>query len=99
KIFVSLGISTNFFINHKITTYQYFEDNKFEKNTTKNSYYKFNSINFSILVGMGLEYEINELLKLKIEPIYRRSINSIIDAPIKSHLFSIGLGTALYYKF
>ena len=99
KIFVSIGFSTGFFLNHKVTAYQYFSADRVDKTTSKNTYYDFNPLNFSVLLGMGLYYKINKVLSLKIEPVYKMAINSMFDSPIKSYPYSYGLGMGLYYSF
>jgi len=55
-------------------------------------------VNFAVLAGIGMDYDFKSKIKFRIEPIYRRSINTIINAPIKGYLYSVGLNIGVYYK-
>jgi opacity protein-like surface antigen len=97
KLYATAGVSTNIFLNEKITTVQGHSFSDAEKNTV-NTYSKFSRINLSMLIGAGLNYNVSEKMFLKAEPIYTRSITSIVNAPVKSYLYSVGLNLGVYYK-
>lgn len=97
KIFLSGGISLNIFLRQRITSvFEYAPGYYGTFSSVNNKDYA--RINLAILIGLGFSYEISKSFYLKIEPTHRHSITSIIDAPIKSYLYSIGINTGLYYK-
>jgi hypothetical protein len=95
RLYLTGGVSTNLFIT-EVTK----EVNEFNDGST--STYRswgnngFSRINLAFIVGAGFEYELTNKSYLKIEPIYRRSITSVIDAPIKGFLYSSGLNIGLF---
>jgi len=97
KFFLTAGISPNIFLKQRITSiYEYNDGHTSSKSSSENS--GFAKINLAFTAGLGLDYDLTKKLNLKIEPTYRCSITTIIDAPIKGYLYSIGLNTGLYYK-
>jgi len=98
KLFLSAGVSANIFLTYKQTSIQEFSDGRTEKHTSGSIYNNFSKVNFALLAGLGIDYDLNNKIRFRLEPIYRRSINSIIDAPIKSYLYSAGLNAGIYYK-
>ncbi|MFH1320201.1 MAG: outer membrane beta-barrel protein [Bacteroidota bacterium] len=98
KFFLTTGISTNVFLAYKTTAIKKYSDGKTERNTSSSDYYDFSKVNFAFIGGLGMEYTLANKLGFRLEPIYRRSINSIIDAPIKSYLYSFGINIGIFYK-
>jgi len=97
KLFLSVGLSPNIFIAQKITSYLTYEGGSTQKSTSS-SFSGLSRINLAVLGGLGLDYELTDRINLRLEPIYRRSITSIIDAPIKAYLYSIGVNMGVYYR-
>jgi len=97
-LFVSAGISTNIFLLQQTTATQEFADGTTKKVSSTNIVTKFSAVNFAILAGFGVDYNVNKSAQIRVEPIYRRSLNSIISAPIKEYLYSAGLNIEFYYK-
>lgn len=96
KLFVSAGISPNIFLKQSVTAiYEYPDEHTSTRETSKNE--GFSRINLAFTTGLGLGYDLTKKLYLKIEPTYQRSITTIIDAPIKGYLYSVGLNTGIYY--
>ena len=97
KLFITAGVSANIFLTQKNTSVLGYSDRATEKQTSKiNS--GLSKINFSFIAGIGIDCPITKKINFKIQPVYRRSINSIIDAPIKSYLYSAGLNLGVFYK-
>ena len=65
--------------------------------TIKNSA-KFSDISIAVIIGAGIDYAINNKLNLRIEPMFRRAIIPLVDAPIKEYHYSLGANFGLYYK-
>jgi hypothetical protein len=96
KFFVSGGLSTNLFLFQKTTSrLEYLDGNTMTNNSTSDG---LSRINLAVLAGFGINYELTNRLTFRIEPTYRRSLNSIINAPIKGYLYSLGMNTGLYLK-
>lgn len=93
KFYVTLGVSTNVFLSQRTTFITHYA-NRDSKEISKTDP-GFSKINFAVLAGCGITYPINSKTKLMIEPIYRRSINSIIKAPVKSYLYSGGVNVGI----
>lgn len=97
KFFVSAGTSVNFFIAHKTTSTLTFADGRVEDRKIATEF-AFNQVNVAALAGMGADVAISEKLSLRVEPIYRRSVVSIINTPIKSNLYSFGMNFGVFLK-
>lgn len=97
KIFLSAGVSSNVFLFQKAGTVLEYMDGHKERNSSFGNP-GFSRINLALLAGFGFEYAFSDKLHLKIEPIFRHSITSIIDAPIKGYLYSVGMNSGIYYS-
>lgn len=98
KFFLSAGISTNFFLI-EISKSEYVYSNG-EMMTTKSvSNNGFSRINLAYCIGTGIHYTLSEKIDVRIEPIFRQSFLSVINAPIRGYLFSGGLLFGTYYNF
>ncbi len=97
KLYVTAGISTNIFINKKTTLLKGHDKTDWEKTNSKTTT-GFNRFNFALLAGAGINYKISDKLNLKAEPMYSRSLTSIINAPVKEYLYSYGLSIGIYRK-
>ena len=95
KLYVSAGISTNILESHKIVILDGINETKktFINNT------QLSKINFAMLAGFGIDCPITNKWYFKVEPIYRRSIGPIADAPLKKYLYSLGLNFGFYCQF
>jgi hypothetical protein len=98
KLFVTAGVSANFFLTQKTTSILGYNSRSSEKKTSTVES-DFLKINFAYTVGFGIDYPISNKFIFKLEPIYQRSITSVINAPVKSYLYSVGLNVGLYYQF
>lgn len=96
KLFLSGGISNNLFISSENKFLFKYPDGSIL--TTKGEGPKLFPVNFTLLAGFGAEHQLNKRFSLRLEPIYRRSITSIIDAPIKGYLYSAGMNFGLYFS-
>ncbi|CAN5124463.1 hypothetical protein BH09BAC5_BH09BAC5_18900 [soil metagenome] len=96
KFFVSGGLSTNIFLFQKTTSILEYSDGHTKTNNSTGG--GLSRINFAVVAGLGINYDLTSRLTFKIEPIYRRSITSIVNAPIKGYLYSAGINTGIYFK-
>jgi hypothetical protein len=97
KFYVTAGISANVFLSQKVTSITSF-GNSDSRTTSKNNS-GFSRINLAVLAGCGIKYPINSKANLKIEPVYMRSVTSIINAPVKSYLYSFGMNIGIFYNY
>lgn len=97
KAFVSIGFSVNIFLRDRVYSYLEYSDGTIDE-TALNGVYDYSLINIAAIGGLGIDYQIKEKINLRFEPIYRRSINPIIDAPIKGYLYSLGANVGVFYK-
>lgn len=97
KFYYSAGFSPNLFLTEKTTSISEYSDGSKSKKTTSNSN-RYSKINLAFITGFGFSYDLTKKLYFQIEPTYRRSLTSIIEAPIKGYLYSFGFNSGLYYK-
>lgn len=96
KVFVSGGTSTNIFIQEKRTSTLTYADGRTENRTVYGSTANFSRVNLAAVAGAGLELALGNHSQLRVEPIYRRSVTSIIQAPVKGYLYSTGINVGAY---
>jgi hypothetical protein len=97
KLYLTGGVSPNVFITQKSTSIEEYSDGHKKKNSSTSSS-RLASVNLAAIGGLGFSYDFTRKFYLKVEPVYRRSIIPIVDAPIKGYLYSIGLNLGIYYK-
>ncbi len=88
------GLSSNFLVGNSA----YYQDgaDKEEIGTTDN----LRPVNYSSVVGMGVDYSISKRFHINLEPTFRYYLNSInTGSVIKSHPYTIGFYTGLLYTF
>ncbi len=94
KIFVSAGFSTNIYL-YQQTKLSFVGSDETNLSTSSGDFSRFN---VALLIGGGIDYDIGKRLIFRLEPIYRRSVTPVVDAPIKQYQYSIGANFGLYYK-
>jgi opacity protein-like surface antigen len=98
NFFLTAGISVNSFLYQKtLTTIENKDGSSKVYNTV--SHPKFEKINFALIAGFGINYNLTDRHVLKLEPLYKRSITPIANAPIKSYLYSLGLNFGITCRF
>jgi opacity protein-like surface antigen len=100
KIFPSIGCSANIFMGRKTTTTFLYDDGHKEKEIS-HTYDRKNipSSEFALLLGVGVSYDLNQKLFVKLEPSYRTFIRPLVDSPISGTLYSIGANAGIYMNF
>jgi hypothetical protein len=88
------GLSSNFLVGN--SAYYQEGGNKEQIGTTTN----LRPVNYSSVVGMGMDYSISKKFHLNLEPTFRYYLNSInTGSVIKSYPYTIGIFTGLLYTF
>lgn len=96
KMFMSGGISVNVFLSYKSVTSIENNDGSSDKSSSSSND-EFKPINFAALAGLGVEFGVSNKMDLRIQSIYRHSVTSVIDTPIKQFPYSFGLNIVLLY--
>lgn len=95
KVFPSIGCSANIFMGKTTTITS--ESNK----ETLHTYDPKNipGVEFAVLAGIGLSYDINKNIFVKLEPSFRTFIRPLVDGPISGTLYSAGANAGIYFNF
>lgn len=99
NVYATTGAALNFFMlrNTIYTTYKdevIFSENK---NIQRDGFRK---ITHSVLLGIGVNYELTNKITLNVEPIYRRYISSIsLQESGKEYLYSTGINAVVLFNF
>lgn len=97
SFFITAGISVNAFINRTTGITTSYDDGS-ETKTKSIQHPKFEKINFAVLGGFGMNYDLTAKYTLRVEPIYERSLNAISNTPVKSYLYALGINFGIAYK-
>ena len=90
------GISANIYLKTKyIQTLIY--SSGYEKTTSAHGNDAFSAINPAMDFGLGIQYKINSKISIGLQPVYRRSIIPIKNAPIKQWNYSYGMICGIYF--
>ena len=99
KVFPSIGCSTNIFTGKTTKTKYILADSSPIKTTQNFQRKNIPSAEFALLLGVGLSYDINKNIFVKLEPSYRTFIRPLIDGPVSGALYSIGGNAGVYFNF
>jgi hypothetical protein len=97
--FFSAGFSGSIFLNKRTTVISTYEDghNTMSSSNKDIGYAKFN---LAAVIGFGASYDLSKRLTFQLQPVFLRSLNSIIiDKNAKIYLFSFGANFRLMYSF
>jgi hypothetical protein len=98
KLFVSAGASVNTFLYQRTTAIIERKDGSEEKYSTV-THPNFEKLNFALLFGAGLNYDLTDKYVFKLEPVFKHAITPLVNAPVKSYLYSVGINLGISYKF
>ncbi len=97
RFVTSAGFITNFLINVKQSiNLKYADGTKEKKNQASTS--RFNKVDISPLVSIGVDYKISDKIHLSAEPIFRFGLIKTQNAPVKENLWSAGLVLGFLYS-
>jgi opacity protein-like surface antigen len=99
KVFPSIGCSANIFTGKTTKTKYILADSSPIKTTQNFQRKNIPSTEFALLLGVGLSYDINKNIFVKLEPSYRTFIRPLIDGPVSGTLYSIGANAGVYFNF
>ncbi|MDX1363459.1 MAG: outer membrane beta-barrel protein [Arenibacter latericius] len=58
-----------------------------------------NSVNFSTNIGLGLNYQFNDNLRLNVEPVFKYQLNTFNDTSGSFNPYSVGVYSGFSFKF
>lgn len=97
SLFISTGVSTDFYIYGKIKSVLEYKD-RTEKDSKPIDDTYFNKVSFIGLFGFGLETDISNRFQFRLEPIFRYSFTPLYDSSRKENLYSIGANFTVFFK-
>ena len=97
KLYASAGMAINVLLNEKTKTESVMYDGSvYESESDRTPDYR--SVNAMLQLGIGAQYELNDSFFVTLEPLYKRSLNSVIDEPIKEYLSFFGCNAGIHYR-
>jgi opacity protein-like surface antigen len=93
-VYTTLGITNNFFINHKTVMY---EDGKKEA-IQFNNHTDLATWNFGGIAGLGMNAKLADNWFFKLEVLYKQSITPVNNDPVKKWLYAVGPNFGLFYS-
>jgi|ERR1035437_598426 opacity protein-like surface antigen len=96
KAYINAGFVFNLFEKAENTS---IESGNSNTTTSSNDMSKYNSLNISVLGGIGLEYKCSDKVSLKLEPSFRYGLYRIIEEPITAYLWNAGVNVGVNYYF
>lgn len=96
KMFASVGVITDFFVDGKNKLILYYKDRTEKQlNDIDND---FNLINYVGLASFGIERDISTKLRFRFEPTFRYSFTPVAIAPMERYHYSFGANVVLFYS-
>lgn len=95
RLLTSFGLTTNILFKETSTSVLIYSDGKKRKEAPQG--YDFNNLNFSPTLGIGIDYQINNRMHLRVEPTFRYNVLKIIDTPVTAYLYNGGINISYLY--
>jgi len=92
KLFVHItcGISANIFIDSRSINHLVYNDGTTEKVIGEDVLGDYNKLIFAIIAGLGVGYKLTDEFELRFEPLFRYSLQPIMDTQINQYNYSFG---------
>ncbi len=97
RMYVSAGVSADFFLDAKSKTIMKFSDRTEIHEDFENDY-DYNKISLTGLAGFGAETNLSQRFGIRVEPVFRYSFTPILDELVKVNLYSAGLNVIIFYQ-
>ncbi len=94
RIFISAGMSANFFLNAKMVNRLKFDDR--EDILSGKMDYNFRPLNWAAIAGAGIEYFFPNRIGVRIEPVFRHSVTAVEDSSLKEYPYSFGINLVVF---
>jgi hypothetical protein len=99
KFFLEGGLSTNIYLKRRLTYNWTLTNGEKQSTSVDGDGGNISKINVALVLGLGIDYYIKDNYILKLNPVYRKSINQIADWVNKEYIYSFGLNLGVYYQF
>jgi hypothetical protein len=97
RMYVSAGVSADFFLDDKSKSFMKFSDGSEIRETFENDY-EYKKISMTGLAGIGAETKFSQRFGIRVEPVFRYSFTPLLDGLMKMNLYSAGLNLVLFYQ-
>ncbi len=97
RMYVSVGVSTDFLLDDKSKTFMKFSDGTELYKNFENDY-DYNKISLKGLAGFGAEFKMYQRFGIRVEPVFRYSFTPLLDELMKINLYSAGLNVIIFYQ-
>jgi hypothetical protein len=94
-IYTALGITNNFFINHRTVMHEDGKKEAIEFNNQKDLMV----YNIGGIAGFGMNAKLSDNWFFKLEVLYKQSLTPVNNDPVKKWLYAVGPNFGLYYCF
>ncbi len=94
RLISSIGLVTNILLKGNNTNVVYRMQGR-EKATIP-SKEEFKKLNISPIIGIGMNYHMNDQSSLRIQPVFRYGMLKIIDTPVTGYLYNLGVDFGYY---
>lgn len=93
----SLGVASNLLLNVKTKSKYEYADGHNEHDIESSSY-NYKKFDLAPMLGVGINYRMNNKLLLSIEPTFRYSVLPTTETAIRERFWSVGVNAGLFYK-
>lgn len=97
RMYVSAGVSADFFLDDKSKSFMKFSDGTEIRETFENDY-DYNKISLTGLAGFEAETKLTQHFGIRVEPVFRYSFTPLLNELMKVNLYSAGLNLELFYR-
>ena len=87
------GISSLFLVNNSVTL------ESSGSSTEMGQANNLNDVNFSTNIGLGVNYELTDKMKVHLEPMFKYQLNTFSDTEGNFQPYSLGIYTGMSFKF
>ena len=87
------GVSSLFLVNNSVTL------ESAGSSTEMGEANNLNDVNFSTNVGLGINYELTDKMKVHLEPMFKYQLNTFSDTEGNFQPYSLGIYTGMSFKF
>lgn len=102
RFLLSAGVVTNVLVGGTLTSRLHYLDGSVDKNRSNfvkdDPITEYNRINFMPVVNIGVNYDINEKLLVRIAPTFSYGVRSVANTPISEYLWNCGVNAGCYIK-
>ncbi|MEX2484274.1 MAG: outer membrane beta-barrel protein [Brumimicrobium sp.] len=96
--FISLGGIMNYFQASEFRTVNTYPDGSITDKSNTDEGRIYNPLVVSLVLSAGVNYEVKKHITVRVEPLFRYGLMSIVKDPINENLYSVGLKVGLLFN-